>query len=191
MLGSALLALHTRQWWACQKGQVCRTLGRSKWASFRSSAGRWRHQSTGGGYMYSPDREWSSAFSPAEKKKKKAPFEMRPTRSFQHSGPVAITQTEKFAKKKKKKRCQKSLMQSCRHRRAECDGCQKRKFHCFGVQWEKSACTHTHTHTVQRVKLASTSVLVECDVASDMTNHISDYWPPQQLKWSCQNGQSP
>ena len=53
--------------------------------------------------MYSPDKEWSSAFSLAEKKKKKAPFEMRPTRSCQYSGPVTITQTEKFAKKKKKK----------------------------------------------------------------------------------------
>ena len=51
--------------------------------------------------MYSPDKEWSSAFSLAEKKKKKAPFEMRPTRSCQYSGPVTITQTEKFAKKNK------------------------------------------------------------------------------------------
>ena len=45
---------------------------------------------------------------------------------------------------------------------------------------EKSMHTHTHIHTVQRVKLASTSVLVECEVASDMTNHFTD--PPPRSK---------
>ena len=40
---------------------------------------------------------------------------------------------------------------------------------------EKSMHMHPQPHAAERVKLASTSVLVECEVASDLPNHISDY----------------
>ena len=152
MWGSALLALHTRRWWACQKGQVCRTLGRSKWASFRSSAGRWRHQSTGGGYTYSPDREWSSAFSPAEKKqRKKHHSRWGPQEVVNIQDQWQTHRQKSLLKKKKKKKLSEVFNAVLQAQKGWVWWMSKeRKFHCFGVRWEKRACTYTHNHTQLR-----------------------------------------